>query len=133
MNRTTKQKRKYFHVHGHLTSRKGQPVRFSAPQDVKQAGGKPILGTVEDEVWANPEVNTLAVRHGPKTDWGDYSFFSQLIRWTDGTRSIRLGYWRRRIGENDWHFGGQHTIESNPAEIETLLRRTLDKTEWFRS
>src|SRR4051812_2952722 len=124
--RNSPEPRKRFHVVGPLTSRIGKEVTFSAPADVFQAGGREIRGEIVEEVWADPHINVTSPRaaSGPE-DWGDYSFFSQLIRWPDGTCSVRLGYWRRRAGEDAWHFGSQMTIEADPAEMQCLLEKTL--------
>lgn len=124
---------------GPLPSRKGNTVTYSAPGDVAAKGGKTVTGTIVDEVWENESTNYAP----PKTasgidDWGDYSFFAQLIKWDsrpelpDGEYSIRLGYYRRRAGENNWRFGSQTTVCSEPAQIKSLLEKTLAKTEWFQ-
>lgn len=119
-------------VKGNLTSRIHNRVRFGAPRDVVTKGGRPSFGTVEDEVWATPEINTSPVRQSQnKDDWGDYSFFAQLIKWDDNTHSIRLGYYRRRNGEDCWEFASQTTVNSNWQTVKVLLERTLEKTGWF--
>lgn len=119
-------------IRGKLVSRVGCPVRYSAPRDVHQAGGAPGCGTIIDEVWAYPEVNDSATRSSRGTDdWGDYSFCSQLIRWDDGTHSIRLAYYRRRAGEDHWEYASQMTVDADPETIKTLLERTLAKDNWF--
>ena|SRR5262245_12371462 len=119
-------------IRGKLVSRVGCPVRYSAPRDVHQAGGEPVYGTIIDEVWAYPEVNNSPARASSGSDdWGDYSFCSQLIRWGDGTHSIRLAYYRRRAGEDDWEYASQMTVSSDPQTIKTLLERTLAKASWF--
>lgn len=119
-------------IQGALTSRIGRPVRYAAPQDVARAGGRPVPGIIVDEVWADPEVNSRPPRpsSGP-TDWGDYSFCAQLIRWSSGEHSIRLAYYRRRAGENYWEFASQMTVSSDWRTIQLLLRRTLARTNWF--
>lgn len=119
-------------IRGKLVSRVGCRVRFGAPHDVHQAGGAPGYGTIIDEVWAYPEVNDSPARtSGGYDDWGDYSFCSQLIRWDDGTHSIRLAYYRRRAGEDHWEYASQMTVSSDPQTIKTLLERTLAKVSWF--
>ena len=129
-----KPKRKPFHILGHLTSRIGQDVTFSAPADVIQLGGTEIHGRIVDEVWADPALNVSPPRPSRgNSDWGDYSFFGQLIQWPDETCSIRLGYWRRRAGEDAWHFGSQMTLEAEPTELQTLLEKTLAMKHWFPS
>lgn len=123
---------KPFHIKGSLTSRIGQEVSFQAPVDVAKAGGVGITGIVESEVWADPSLNTSPARTAASVnDWGDYSFCSQAIRWSDGTRTIRLGYYRRRAGEDEWHWGSQTTVEGDPAEIKALLEQTLAQSAWF--
>jgi hypothetical protein len=119
-------------IHGELTSRIGQPVRFGAPRDVSQRGGGGAEGAIIDEVWADPATNKLP-RRAPrsKQDWGDYSFCSQLIRWDDGNHSIRLGYYRRRAGEDWWEFASQTTVVSEWDTIKALLEATLAKKNWF--
>jgi hypothetical protein len=106
---------------------KGKTVYFGPPGDVRRQGGKGVSGTILDEVWV-PDVE--ATTDGT---WGRYCFFAQLIRWESGKDSIRLGYFRRRAGENHWEFGSQTTINSNPHTIRELLKQTLAKDEWFKS
>jgi len=65
-------------------------------------------------------------------DWGDYSFCSQLIKWDSGEYSIRLAYYRRRIGEDWWEFASQTTVSSDWRTIKELLGLTLAKKSWFR-
>jgi hypothetical protein len=43
-------------IKGELTSRIGRHVRFGAPQDVQQKGGRAAHGVIVDEVWADPNV-----------------------------------------------------------------------------
>src|SRR5712664_3282073 len=95
-------------IKGQLKSRIGQRVRYSAPKDVREKGGGPAFGMIVDEVWADSVENEAPPRKAEgEHDWGDYSFFAQLIRWdkdADSAKegySIRLGYYRRRCGE-DW-------------------------------
>lgn len=70
---------------------------------------------------------------------GIIPYFAHLIKWDsgpnspDGDYSIRLGYYRRGAGEDEWRFAGQTTIVSSPAQIKSLLEKTLAKTEWFAS
>jgi len=119
-------------IKGPLVSRIGQRVRYSTPKDVEGRGGQPALGIIEDEVWQDETLNSSPSRAlGSDHDWGDYSFFAQLIRWDDGDYSIRLGYYRRRCGEDWWEFAGQTTISSDCLTIKSLLEKTLARTEWF--
>jgi hypothetical protein len=119
-------------IKGNLTSRIGTSVRFGPPKDAKAKGGTPCCGTIVDEVWATPEVNTSPPRQTKSNnDWGDYSFCAQLIKWNDGSHSIRLAYYRRRAGENCWEYGAQMTVSSDWLIIKALLERTLAKTGWF--
>jgi hypothetical protein len=105
-------------------ARIGKRVHFGPPGDVKKKGGSGMTGTIIDEVWV--------VDGGPRRSrWGRYCFFSQLIRWDSGRRTIRLGYYRKRAGEHHWEFGSQTTVNSTPATIRKLLRQTLAK-DWFR-
>ena len=122
-----------FAIKGPLTSRKGNRVRFGAPGDVRRRGGDDATyGVIEDEVWADPAINDSPFRSCEgKDDWGDYSFFAQLIRWDDGERHIRLGYYRRRSGEDEWKFAGQTTVSSTCATIQSLLEKTLARKDWF--
>jgi hypothetical protein len=122
-------------IRGKLTSRIGRSTRFGAPQDVKEKGGKEGYGAIIDEVWADETVNDSEPHQKPcrrgKECWGDYSFCSQLIEWADGTRSIRLAYYRRRCGEDYWEYASQTTVNSEWQTIKTLLEKTLAKTQWF--
>jgi hypothetical protein len=119
-------------IRGKLTSRIGCRVCFGAPRDVHKAGGSPGFGTIDDEVWADPSINDAPARTSDgSNDWGDYSFCSQLIRWDDGSQSVRLAYYRRRAGEDHWEFASQMTVNSDPPTIKALLQRTLAKEEWF--
>jgi hypothetical protein len=83
-------------------------------------------GTIIDEVWVSDD---------EPTDWGSYAFSSQLIKWDAGKavkkRAIRVGYDRRRVGENYWSFAGQTTVCSSPATIRKLLTETIAK-DWYR-
>lgn len=119
-------------IKSNLTSRKGKPVEFGAPKDVGEKGGTPDHGTIVDEVWATPEINTRPTRQaGNKDDWGDYSFCAQLIKWTNGSHTIRLAYYRRRAGEDWWEFASQMTVNTDWRTIKALLEKTLAKTGWF--
>jgi len=125
-------------VKGRLTSRIGSSVKYGAPNDVSAKGGGPLSGEIVDEVWANEKINKRVPHdtHRCAKDgsfcWGDYSFFSQLIAWQEGkSASIRLGYYRRRCGEDWWEFGSQTTVSAKPEAIKTLLTRTLAKRDWF--
>jgi len=123
--------RKPFQIRCRLTSRKGRKVWFKPPNDAAAAGGSYVGGEIVDEVWAQPDINDSPARasSGP-SDWGDYSFCAQRIRWAHGGHSIRLAYYRRRAGEDAWHFGSQMTITGDSGEIRDLLRKTLEKAEW---
>ena len=119
-------------IKGNLTARIGKIVNFTAPKDVRDKGGSPACGTIVDEVWATPEINTSPARQAQnKDDWGDYSFCAQLIKWGENDHSIRLAYYRRRAGEDWWEFASQMTVNSDWRTIKTLLERTLVKTGWF--
>ena len=124
-------------VKGDLTSRIGNWVKFGAPNDASAKGGEARVGKIIDEVWADEEVNKQAgdLHSRCAKDgrcWGDYAFFAQLIEWqADESRSIRLGYYRRRCGEDWWEFASQMTINTGPDVIRTLLTKTLAKADWF--
>jgi hypothetical protein len=104
---------------------KGKTVLFGPPGDVRRKGGSGISGRIMDEVWVSDAES--------ETDgtWGNYCFFAQLIKWDSGRDSIRLGYYRRRVGEMHWEFASQTTINSSPRTILELLQQTLAKREWF--
>ena len=119
-------------IPGNLTSRIDKPVTFGTPKDVGAKGGSPGYGTVVDEVWATPEINTSPARQAQsKDDWGDYSFCAQLIKWGENNHTIRLAYYRRRAGEDWWEFASRMTVNSDWRTIKSLLERTLAKTGWF--
>jgi hypothetical protein len=125
---------KPFHIPSPLRSRIGQPVSFGPPDDVLKAGGGRLSGIVVDELWADPVVNARAVRPSSGAgDWGDYSFCAQRIRWSDGSYSIRLGYYRRRAGEDGWHWGSQTTVHRSPTEMKAFLDAVLSQKQWFES
>jgi len=107
-------------------------VRFGTPKDVGSKGGSPGYGTIIDEVWATPEVNSSPPRQSlNKNDWGDYSFCAQLIRWDWGAHVIRLAYYRRRPGEDHWEFASQTTVTTDWKTMKSLMERSLEKTSWF--
>ena len=119
-------------IKGNLTSRIGCRVGFKAPGDTEKAGGPGAQGTIIDEIWEDPEVLTKPPRKGdPATDWGDYAFGAQLIKWDDGTHSIRLIYYRRRINEDWWEFASQMTVTADPPTMKRLCEKTLGKISWF--
>lgn len=120
-------------IYGRLTSRIGRTVRFGAPRDVSGAGGGAGYGVIIDEVWADPEVNSLPPRpRRDPDDWGDYSFCAQLIRWSETYFTIRLAYYRRRPGEDYWEFASQTTVNAEWRTIKALLENTLAMTSWFQ-
>jgi hypothetical protein len=119
---------------GNLTSRIGRNVSFGAPEDVQTKGGGRSQGLIIDEVWADPAMNTSEPHPQPCDKhccWGDYAFCSQLIRWNDGTHSIRLAYYRRRCGEDFWKFASQTTVNAEWPTIKALCELTLKKVGWF--
>jgi hypothetical protein len=119
-------------IKGRLPSRKGQRVRFGAPKDVRGGGGGALVGTIRDEVWADESINHSPHRAANGAhDWGDYSFFAQLIELDDGRHLIRLGYYRRRAGEDWWEFSGQWTICADWRIIKSLMGGLAAKPEWF--
>jgi hypothetical protein len=124
-------------LHGRLTSRIGRPVRYSAPKDVHEKGGQAAHGIIVDEIWVDPQKNDSPPRKpNHPHDWGDYSFCAQLIKWNgpmvDGEHSIRLGYYRRRCGEDWWEFAGQTTVSAEWQTIKVLCEKTLSKIWWFQ-
>ena len=119
-------------IKGDLTSRIGCQVRFGAPKDVEAKGGKSGFGVIVDEVWADPNINISPSRQPTsESDWGDYSFCAQLIKWNEEEYSIRLAYYRRRAGEDHWEYASQMTVNADWQTIKLLLERTLEKKEWF--
>lgn len=119
-------------IKGKLTSRKGNRVRFGAPKDVQRGGGGALCGTIEDEVWADENINTSPARAATGAhDWGDYSFFAQRIKCDDGRYLIRLGYYRRRAGEDWWEFAGQTTLCADWHSIKALMEGLDAKPGWF--
>lgn len=124
-------------IKGELTSRKGQTVRFGAPQDVHKKQGSAAHGKIIDEVWADERINRSQPHKQScrKHCWGDYSFCSQLIKWNnpteDGEHSIRLAYYRRRCGEDWWEFASQMTVTADCKTVRKLLEVTLEKAKWF--
>jgi hypothetical protein len=127
-----------FEIKGPLPPRKGNRVTYGAPQDVAARGGRSQTGVIVDEIWEDDTINSKPAQAClSANDWGAYSFFAQLIKWDattespDGEYSIRLGYYRRRAGTDEWRFAGQTTVSSTPAQIKSLLEKTLAKKEWF--
>lgn len=111
----------------------GETVRYGAPGDVKKRGGTAVDGKIVDEVWELEEGGAPESRHLPEEHhWGEYCFFSQLIAWTNGHHSIRIGYYRRRSGEPNWTFGSQTTVSADPPTIARLLMQTLSRKNWFK-
>src|SRR5437879_4543279 len=123
-------------IKGHLSSRIGRRVVFKAPADVDKKGGAAISGKIIDEVWADPAVNGAELHpgacNGGQNCWGDYSFCGQLIRWDNGTHTIRLAYYRRRCGEDYWEYASQMTVNDHWEVIQPLLQKTLAMTAWFQ-
>lgn len=125
---------RYKHTGALPNSMIGSIVRFSAPGDVKARGGGFVEGIVVDEVWEIESSGAPEARHLPaKHHWGEYCFFSQFIRWSNGHHSIRIGYYRRRHGEPNWTFGSQTTVSADPPTIARLLRNTLAKKDWYQA
>lgn len=115
-----------------LGSRIGKPVEFKAPRSAQRLGAKPHKGKIIDEVWADErQRDPPRHNHNDPACWGDYAFCSQLIEWQEGGHSIRLAYFRRPCGKDDWQFASQTTIETKPSTIKRLLERTLEKADWF--
>jgi len=91
---------------GHLTSRIRTRVTLDVPRDTRVGAGKARKGTIIDEIWADPAINVSPSRPCQgDSDWGDYSFCSQLIKLDDGTYTILLAYYHRPPGEDWWEFG----------------------------
>ncbi len=130
-----------FQTKGNLETRIGRTVRFSPPRDVQNKKGPRFVGTIVDEVWADPSINLAQCHRTPckkgKHCWGDYSFFAQLIKWEEASADgkqyfVRLGYYRRQCGSKGWRFAGQTTVTDYPGKIRNLLEKTLQKKAWFR-
>ena len=120
-------------IKGKLGTRIRSSVNFGPPADVRKAGGNPGKGKIVDEVWVDEVLNASAPKRGAAgSNWGEYSFCAQLIEWNDGVRSIRLAYYRRRVGENFWELGSQTTVCAEPELIKRLCELTLAKKSWFK-
>jgi hypothetical protein len=113
-----------------LESHIGRKVTFGPPETMPDAPNRE--GEIVDEVWADEaQRDPVAHNHDNPHCWGHYAFCSQLIRWGDGTYSIRLAYYRRPCKGGRWRFASQTTVETWPSTIKLLLERTLEKKEWF--
>lgn len=101
-----------------INRHKGQDVNFTSPVD-----GTPYTGKVLDFI----ELDPVGGEEGG--EWGWYRYFSELIEWPDGTRSIRLSYWHYHSSAKQWqwNFGGQYSIEDEPSVVNKLLELTLAK------
>ena len=111
-----------------LRRRIGRYVYFTSPVD----GTKSRAETL-DEVWV-PEPETFG-EQAPMSGWGEYALTGQLLQWEeDGSRTVRLTYWRRPPGggENDWRFGGQTTVHAELHTMKELLEKVLN-TRWFEA
>ena len=97
-------------------SKIGNKVVFSPPLAVGDAPKR--KGEIVDEVWT--EIY-------PDKAWGWYIYTSQLIKWADGSRSIRMTYYYHPEGGARWIFGGQYSLEDTPDVIHGLIRDTLVK------
>ena len=114
-----------------LPSKIGTKVNFTTPKSVRDTAS-PVQGTVKDEVWHDEALLKSPPRPASSAgDWGDYAYFSQLIEWDNGEKSIRLGYYYRAPEKTQWRFGSQWTIEDSPATIGALIEKTLQRKEWF--
>jgi hypothetical protein len=116
-----------------LESHIGRPVKYEPPLTLQRGGvAKALIGEIVDEVWADESQRDPPAHDHDKPDcWGDYAFCSQLIKWQDGTYSIRLAYYRRACKSERWRFASQTTVEYWPSIIKLLLEPTLAKKEWF--
>lgn len=127
----------YAKIKGPLKTRIGREVIFGRPKDVRRRIGEGCkTGQIVGEVWENRKIN-LAKPHRPrhyKNCWGDYSFCAQLIEWCDKDSppkyQVRLGYYRRRCGENSWELAGQTTVTSEWRRIKRLCEKILDPAKW---
>lgn len=123
-------------VRGPLTTRIGRHVKFRRPQDVARRIGDGVQrGKIVGEIWENQAINLSKPHKHHRTNcWGDYSFFAQLIEWNDEGSApwyqVRLGYWRRRCGENTWEMAGQTTATARWGVIKRLCKKTLDMNSW---
>ncbi len=100
-------------------SKIGNPVVFSPPIAIGEAPKR--TGKIIDEVWTEVLLDK---------EWGWYVYTSQLIEWTDTSRSIRITYYYCPQGGNQWIFGGQYSIEDTPEVIQGLIKDTLAKG-WY--
>jgi hypothetical protein len=115
-----------------LRSHIGDKVTYKPPLSAQRQGAPNHIGKIEDEVWAiNSQRDPQQHQHNDPNCWGDYAFCSQLIKWQQGGYSIRLTYYRLPCGGSHWQYAGQTSIETKPSTIRTLLKQTLEKTDWF--
>jgi hypothetical protein len=98
-------------------SKIGNKVVFSPPKAV--AGMPKRIGRVKEEVWSDVY----------QSEWGWYAYTSQLIEWSDASRSIRLTYYYYPEGGKGWRFGGQTFLEDRPEIINALIRETLEMNQ----
>ncbi len=116
---------------GQLTSRIGTRITLDTPNDGRVGVGKTRKGTIIDEVWADPAINTSPPRpRQDDSDWGDYSFCSQLIRLDDGTSTILLAYYHRTAGQDWWEFGQGIPVlptlsKRNAGATKRLMRQVI--------
>jgi hypothetical protein len=94
----------------------GRDVNFPPPKGAPP-GTPPAHGTVI-KVISEPPVYW--------EDWGWYWYYAQLIRWDDQTETIQITY--RDCGLSNrryWHYGGQNSIEDQPAVVKALCHKVL--------
>lgn len=104
-----------------LPIRDGKEVSFAPPRSVEE--GVSRTGIVVESVQSGPHEDP---------EWGYYLYFSELIRWQDATKTIRLSYYYAPFGARRWLWGGQYSIEDSPEVIRGLLEKTLRNEHWFQ-
>jgi hypothetical protein len=98
-------------------SKVGNKVEFSSVSGTLPKFTRSRVGTIIDEVWTDAYQNN---------DFIWYIYTSQLVRWTDGTRSIRMTYYYKPAYSKRWTFG-RFSPEDTPSIIQELIRKTLEK------
>ena len=98
-------------------SKIGNKVEFSTATGISLANKGIRSGTIVDEVWTGVYLGSNSV---------NYAYTSQLIRWANGARSIRMAYYFRTIASKRWQFG-RFSPEDKPSIIQELILKTLKK------
>jgi hypothetical protein len=98
-------------------SKIGNKVEFSTTTGTPLANKGIRSGAIVDEVWTGVYLGNNSV---------NYVYTSQLIRWADGSRSIRMAYYFWTAAAKRWQFG-RFAPEDKPSIIQELIRKTLKK------